>query len=59
MKLTFKQWYAIIVLIVVIIYGGLYLVENRYKSMETATAGFILDTWTGKMVDLEKMLPNE
>lgn len=44
MKLSFKQWYAIIVLVVFIIYGWLYLTENRYL---LNTNGDVYDTWKG------------
>jgi len=43
-RLTFKQWYAIIVLVVLIIYGGLFLMENRYISV--GDMGAMFDTWT-------------
>lgn len=43
-KWTFKQWYAIIVLVVFVIYGALYLMENRYSSV--GDAGAMFDTWT-------------
>ena len=53
-KLTFKQWYAIVVLVVFIIYGGLFLMENRYQKMDNA----IFDTWTWKFVDdMERFIP--
>lgn len=44
-KLTFKQWYAIVVLVVFIVYGGLYLIKNRYKDMGGRA---LFDTWTSK-----------
>jgi hypothetical protein len=44
-KWTFKQWYAIAVLLVVIVYGWLYLTENRYI---LNTNGDVFDTWTKK-----------
>ena len=56
-NLTFKQWYAIIVLVVFIIYGWLYLTENRY--IEHRSSGAIIDTWTQKIVPMEDLLPNE
>lgn len=59
MKLSFKQWYAIIALVLAIIFGLFYIKENRYKSMDTTQGSFVLDTWTGKIVDIEKMLPEE
>ena len=45
-RLTFKQWYAVIFLVVFIIYGWLYLMENRYISV--GTNGTMFDTWTWK-----------
>jgi hypothetical protein len=42
-KLNFKQWYAIVFLIVFIVYGWLYLSENRYSRLD---GGYFLDTWT-------------
>ena len=51
-KLTFKQWYAIIFLIVFIIYGWLYLSENRYKNL--GDSGAMFDTWKQEIV-----LPNK
>ena len=56
-RLTFKQWYAIAVLIVIIIFGWLYLNENRY--MEHQASGAIIDTWTQKVVPIEDLLPKE
>lgn len=41
-KWTFKQWYAVIFLVVFIIYGWLYLTENRYL---LNTNGDVFDTW--------------
>lgn len=43
-KLTFKQWIAVIVLAVLIIYGWLYLCECRYISV--GDQGTMFDTWT-------------
>lgn len=51
-KMTFKQWYAVIVLVVFIIYGWLYLMENRYKRYEH---GFF-DTWKQELVGPEKFI---
>ena len=51
-KLTFKQWYAIIFLVVFIIYGWLFLMENRYRSV--GDNGAMFDTWTWKY-----KMPNE
>ena len=57
MKMDFKKWYAIIVLVVFIAYGWLYLTENRY--IEHQSSGAIIDTWTQKIVPMEDLLPNE
>jgi len=53
-KLTFKQWYMIVVLIIIIVYGGLYLLENRYIIIEGTTA--IFDTWTSTIKGAEQFL---
>lgn len=50
-KLTFKQWYAIAVLAVFIVYGWLYLMENRYVSVGGNGAMFDTWTWTYKTGD--------
>ena len=50
-RLSFKQWYAIIVLVVFIIYGWLYLLENRYIKSSSAA---IFDTWTCKYKNIDK-----
>ena len=57
MKMDFKKWYAIIVLVVFIAYGRLYLTENRY--IEHQSSGAIIDTWTQKIVPMDNLLPNE
>ena len=41
---SFKQWYAIVFLVAFIIYGWLYLMENRYISV--GDVGAMFDTWT-------------
>lgn len=44
--MSFRQWYAIVFLIVFIIYGWLYLMENRYQNVHWGEQGSVLDTWT-------------
>ena len=44
MKIDFKKSYAIIVLVVFIIYGWLYLCERRFISV--GDTGTMFDTWT-------------
>lgn len=56
-KLTFKQWYAIIVLVIAIIYGGLYLMEHRYYTV--GDNGYFFDTWKWEITSPEKFLPAE
>jgi len=53
-KLTFKRIYAIILLIVFIVYGWLYLKENRYKQINDSYAMF--DTWTSTFQSAENFL---
>lgn len=53
-KLTFKQLYAIIVLVVFVVYGWLYLNENRYKHLHDG--GLVFDTWTHKCYMVEKFI---
>ena len=53
-KLTFKQWYAIIFLVVFIIYGWLYLMENRYINIVGSPAMF--DTWTSTLKGADNFL---
>ena len=45
--MNFLKWYAVIVLLVVIIFGWLYLKENRYFMW--GTNGYMFDTWDGKI----------
>lgn len=45
-KLNFKQWYAIIFLVVFVVYGWLYLTENRYQNVQWGGNAGVLDTWT-------------
>lgn len=40
-KLTFKQWYAIVILAVFIIYVWIYLMEHRYVPV----GNYMFDTW--------------
>lgn len=51
-KLTFKQWYAIIALVVFIIYGFIYLMEHRY--LPIGTVGTMFDTWKWEYVTGDK-----
>ena len=56
-NLTFKQCYAIIALIVFIIYGWIYLMEHRYILMNDS--GTMFDTWKWEYVSGEKFLPSK
>ena len=56
-KISLNQCLAIIALVVFVVYGWLYLTENRY--MEHHATGVIIDTWTQKVVPMEDLLPKE
>lgn len=56
-KLTFKQWYALIVLVVFIIYGWLYLMEHRY--VPVGDNGAMFDTWKWEYVTADKFFPDD
>ncbi len=52
---TFNQWYAVIVLLVVIIYGWLYLMEHRY--IPIGDNGGMFDTWKWVYAKPERLMP--
>lgn len=54
-KLTFKQWYSIIVLLVAIVYGWLYLMEHRYVPI--GYDGGMFDTWKWEYAVPADLLP--
>jgi hypothetical protein len=53
-KMTFWKWYAIVVLLVFIVYGWLYLTENRY--MLNAN-GDVFDTWERLYTSITEFFP--
>lgn len=56
-NLTFKHYYAIIALILFVIYGWIYLKEHRYIPLNDRGAMF--DTWKSEYVYGEKFFPSE
>lgn len=55
MKIDFKKSYAIIVLVVFIIYGWLYLIEHRYVPI--GDNGGMFDTWKWEYAQPEDLMP--